>query len=61
MELQTVYVYPEGSNYDEPRPNMSDDYETRKTTLCEVCDEVLHLTWGEPIASCNCGDQEWYL
>jgi len=61
MKLEIVYVYPEGSNLVGPSSFMLNNYEVRQTTLCEICNEVLHLTWGEPTASCTCGDQEWYL
>jgi len=61
MELLTVYVYPNGENYEEPPSHMSDDYIVRQTTLCEVCDTVLNLSYDEPIASCLCHAQEWYL
>ena len=66
-DLETVYVFPDGDNYlDEDTEYVggtpewkSDDYETRKTTLCKDCDTVLHISHGEPIASCDCGDREW--
>jgi hypothetical protein len=61
MDLETVYIYPDGSNYDEPPSYMSDDYLVRQTTLCEVCDTLLDISYDEPIASCKCGGQEWYL
>jgi hypothetical protein len=63
--LLKVRVYPDGSNHlieDYPTPcsYMSDDYETRDTAYCEECDSNLHIHHGEPLASCDCGTQEWY-
>ena len=55
----TVYVYPNGGNYNEPSVYMSDDYETRLTELCEQCDEELYIYYGEAIAECSCGTREW--
>jgi len=60
MELETVYVYPDGENYTLPPQWKSDDFEERFTTLCEVCDTVLHVHYKEPFASCGCGTTEWY-
>lgn len=59
-ELIDVYVYPDGENYSEPPSWKSDDFERRKTTLCETCDTELDAHYGEPFASCRCGTTEWY-
>jgi|GEM_PF-896302 len=55
-----VYVYPDNEQYHEPPFWKSDDYEKRKTTSCERCDEEMNIHYGEPFASCNCGTSEWY-
>lgn len=60
MEMKTVYVYPDGEQYDEPPSWKSDDYEVRQTDLCTSCDTELEPHYGEPFASCECGTSEWY-
>lgn len=60
MDLKTVYVYPDGEQYDEPPSWKSDDYEVRETALCETCDTELEIHYGEPFASCECGTGEWH-
>ena len=60
IELSTVYVFPDGEVYHAAPEWKSDDYEVRKTALCETCDEELTPAYGEPFASCACGTQEWY-
>lgn len=59
IELTKVYVYPTGDNLEQPVSYMSDDYEVRLTDRCEVCDEEMHIHYGEPFASCSCGTHEW--
>lgn len=60
-ELINVLVYPDGYNTTVAAEWMSDDYRVRRTTICETCREPLWLEYDEPIASCNCGSQEWYM
>ena len=65
MNMLLVRVYPTGDNHlieDWPNPCiwMSDDYTVRETAYCEDCDSVLHVHYGEPFASCDCGTTEWY-
>lgn len=59
--IYPVCVYPTGEQYNEPPEYMSDDYEERYTTLCHTCDSELELHYQEPLASCSCGTQEWFL
>lgn len=35
--------------------------ELRLTTKCDRCNQFLKIRYKEPIASCSCLDQEWYL
>ena len=69
-DLKAVYVYPDEEQYDFPPAWKSDDYgtrgadirrdyEIRKTDVCGDCDEELKIHYGEPLASCRCGVQEW--
>lgn len=59
--MMKVFVYPDDENYLEEAPAWkSDDYEVRMTDVCSVCDEVLHVWYKEPLASCKCCQQEWY-
>lgn len=57
-----VAVFPNGEHYeiDDIPTNMSDDYEVRMMGHCDVCDEDIVPSWGEPIAGCACHDQEWH-
>jgi hypothetical protein len=55
-----VYVYPDGENYEEPPTSKSDDFEIRETDVCQTCNEVLHIHYAEPLASCSCYTQEWH-
>ena len=59
-DLITVYVYPDGENYEEPPSWKSDDYFIRQTSICTVCDTVLDLEYEGPFGSCKCGTTEWY-
>lgn len=59
-DLFTVYVYPDGENYDGPPDWKSDDFIIRKSTNCNVCGYTLYLSYDEPFATCECGTQEWY-
>lgn len=58
--MKTVYVYPDDENYDEPQAWKGDDYETRQTDLCKLCNTEYHIHYGEPFASCECWTSEWY-
>ena len=60
--MKTVYVYPDGINYDvwEAPSWASDDYEIRQTCCCDECGEDLWIHYSEPFASCACGTTEWY-
>ena len=65
MNMLLVRVYPTVDNpliEDWPNPCLwtSDDYTVRETAYCEDCDSVLHVHYGEPFASCDCGTTEWY-
>ena len=59
-DLFKVYVYPDGENYDGPVDWKSDDYQIRRSALCEDCGYTLYLDYDEPFASCECGTREWY-
>ena len=54
-----VFVYPDEEQYEAAPEWKSDDYEVRATELCAECDEELKIHYGEPLASCRCGVQEW--
>ena len=43
----TVYVYPDGEQYDTPPEWKSDDYEVRQTTLCNTCEEEGNISLGD--------------
>lgn len=63
-ELNLVYVkvWSDGQqSVDEPtEEGRSDDFEIRKTTYCDKCQEEYHIHYKEPFASCGCGTTEWY-
>ena len=58
-----VAVFPDGEIYelDEVPSWKSDDYEVRYQSFCEVCDSSIDPHYAEPIASCKCCQQEWYI
>lgn len=58
--LFEVYVYPDKEVYTNIPDWKSDDYEIRKTTYCEECDELLQPHYAEPFASCECRTMEWH-
>lgn len=61
LDLETVYVYPDDEVYSKPPSWKSDDFEVRKQGFCYRCDSDIVPHYGEPIASCGCGSQEWYF
>ena len=58
--LIDICVYPDGEQYEEPPSWKSDDYEKRKTALCNRCDSILIVEYMAPFAHCECGTTEWY-
>ena len=42
-----VCVYPDGEQYDTPPEWKSDDYEVRKTTVCNTCEEERNISHGD--------------
>ena len=64
MDYIDIYVSPNGDNIiaDDFTPSENDDsYAKHKTIVCDVCEEMLEVSYREPIASCKCNSQEWYL
>jgi len=55
-----VYVYPDGEWFYTPPEWKSDDYEIRVMGYCDKCDSNVVPHYNEPLASCDCGTQEWY-
>ena len=60
---EKVAVFPDGEIYElEDIPTWkSDDYEVRYQGFCTVCDNTIDPYYGEPLASCKCYQQEWYI
>jgi hypothetical protein len=64
INLIKVYVSVTGDNLlaEDFKPSENDDsYRICETTSCDTCDTILQISYDEPIATCECGSQEWYL